>query len=94
MPRRAPDLTTVAATGQRSGPLPATTTRVPVRGTYRGYDIVSMPQPSSGGIVLLDGKPVAMAYSRYTILGSLAGVSFGWAGRVIASFFGAKDEAP
>src|SRR6185437_276162 len=23
--------------------------RVPVRGTYRGYDIVSMPPPSSGG---------------------------------------------
>jgi gamma-glutamyltranspeptidase/glutathione hydrolase len=28
--------------------------REPVRGTYRGYDIVSMPQPSSGGIVLLE----------------------------------------
>ena len=28
--------------------------RTPVRGTYRGYDIVSMPQPSSGGIVLLE----------------------------------------
>lgn len=28
------------------------------------------------------------------VIGSLAGVSFGWAGRVIASFFGAKDEAP
>jgi gamma-glutamyltranspeptidase / glutathione hydrolase len=28
--------------------------RAPVRGTYRGYDIVSMPQPSSGGIVLLE----------------------------------------
>jgi gamma-glutamyltranspeptidase/glutathione hydrolase len=25
-----------------------------VRGNYRGYDIVSMPQPSSGGIVLLE----------------------------------------
>jgi gamma-glutamyltranspeptidase/glutathione hydrolase len=24
--------------------------RVPVRGTYRGYDIVSMPPPSSGGV--------------------------------------------
>jgi gamma-glutamyltranspeptidase/glutathione hydrolase len=29
-------------------------TRTPVRGTYRGYDIVSMPLPSSGGIVLLE----------------------------------------
>ncbi|WP_454615908.1 gamma-glutamyltransferase [Bradyrhizobium cenepequi] len=29
-------------------------TRTPVRGSYRGYDIVSMPLPSSGGIVLLE----------------------------------------
>ncbi len=28
--------------------------RPPVRGSYRGYDIVSMPLPSSGGIVLLE----------------------------------------
>jgi len=28
--------------------------RPPIRGTYRGYDIVSMPQPSSGGVVLLE----------------------------------------
>jgi gamma-glutamyltranspeptidase/glutathione hydrolase len=28
--------------------------RAPVRGSYRGYDIVSMPEPSSGGIVLLE----------------------------------------
>jgi gamma-glutamyltranspeptidase/glutathione hydrolase len=28
--------------------------RSPVRGSYRGYDIVSMPQPSSGGVVLLE----------------------------------------
>jgi gamma-glutamyltranspeptidase / glutathione hydrolase len=28
--------------------------RAPVRGTYRGYDVVSMPLPSSGGIVLLE----------------------------------------
>lgn len=28
--------------------------RSPVRGTYRGYDIVSMPLPSSGGIVLVE----------------------------------------
>src|SRR4029450_12349453 len=27
--------------------------RSPVRGNYRGYDIVSMPLPSSGGTVLL-----------------------------------------
>ena len=30
------------------------TVRAPVRGNYRGYDIVSMPQPSSGGVVLLE----------------------------------------
>ncbi|AUC93977.1 gamma-glutamyltransferase [Bradyrhizobium sp. SK17] len=28
--------------------------RTPIRGTYRGYDIVAMPQPSSGGVVLLE----------------------------------------
>src|SRR5258708_2810922 len=28
--------------------------RSPVRGLYRGYDIVSMPQPSSGGVVLVE----------------------------------------
>jgi gamma-glutamyltranspeptidase/glutathione hydrolase len=39
--------------------------RVPVRGTYRGYDIVSMPPPSSGGVGLveslniLEGFPLA-----------------------------------
>lgn len=27
--------------------------RAPIRGTYRGYEIISMPPPSSGGIVLL-----------------------------------------
>jgi len=39
--------------------------RIPVRGTYRGYDIVSMPLPSSGGVGLveilniLEGFPLA-----------------------------------
>lgn len=28
--------------------------RAPVRGTYRSYDIVSMPLPSSGGVVLVE----------------------------------------
>lgn len=28
--------------------------RDPVRGSYRGYDIVSMPLPSSGGVVLIE----------------------------------------
>ena len=28
--------------------------RAPLRGSYRGYDILAMPQPSSGGVVLLE----------------------------------------
>jgi gamma-glutamyltranspeptidase / glutathione hydrolase len=32
----------------------AATIRAPVKGHYRGYDIVSMPLPSSGGVVLLE----------------------------------------
>ncbi|WP_420133499.1 gamma-glutamyltransferase [Rhodopseudomonas sp.] len=28
--------------------------RTPVRGSYRGYDIVAMPLPSSGGVVLIE----------------------------------------
>src|SRR6478672_4738390 len=28
--------------------------RVPVRGTYRGFEIISMPPPSSGGAILLE----------------------------------------
>jgi gamma-glutamyltranspeptidase / glutathione hydrolase len=30
------------------------TIRAPVRGSYRGFDIISMPPPSSGGVVLLE----------------------------------------
>ena len=39
--------------------------REPVRGTYRGYDVVSMPPPSSGGahiieiLNILEGFPLA-----------------------------------
>ena len=28
--------------------------RTPIRGTYRGFDVVSMPLPSSGGVVLME----------------------------------------
>ncbi len=28
--------------------------RVPLRGSYRGYEVISMPPPSSGGIVMLE----------------------------------------
>jgi gamma-glutamyltranspeptidase / glutathione hydrolase len=34
----------------------------PVRGTYRGYDIVSMPLPSSGGIVLMEMLNILEGY--------------------------------
>src|SRR5690348_917608 len=41
--------------------------RQPVRGTYRGYDIVSMPPPSSGGIALIEMLNILEGYQ----LGSL-----------------------
>lgn len=37
--------------------------RKPVRGSYRGYDIVSMPQPSSGGTVLLETLNILEGYN-------------------------------
>ncbi len=37
--------------------------RAPVRGTYRGYEIVSMPQPSSGGTVLLETLNILEGYN-------------------------------
>ncbi len=36
--------------------------RAPVRGTYRGYDIVSMPPPSSGGIDLVEMLNILEGY--------------------------------
>jgi gamma-glutamyltranspeptidase/glutathione hydrolase len=36
--------------------------RTPVRGRYRGFDIVSMPLPSSGGIVLLETLNILEGY--------------------------------
>jgi gamma-glutamyltranspeptidase/glutathione hydrolase len=36
--------------------------RVPVRGTYRGYDIVSMPPPSSGGVELIEMLNILEGY--------------------------------
>jgi gamma-glutamyltranspeptidase / glutathione hydrolase len=36
--------------------------RAPVRGLYRGYDIISMPLPSSGGIVLLESLNILEGY--------------------------------
>jgi gamma-glutamyltranspeptidase/glutathione hydrolase len=39
--------------------------RNPVRGSYRGYDIVSMPQPSSGGVVLLETLNILEGFSMH-----------------------------
>jgi gamma-glutamyltranspeptidase / glutathione hydrolase len=36
--------------------------RQPLRGTYRGYDIISMPPPSSGGIALIEMLNVLEGY--------------------------------
>jgi gamma-glutamyltranspeptidase/glutathione hydrolase len=36
--------------------------RAPVRGTYRGYDIISMPPPSSGGALLIEMLNVLEGY--------------------------------
>src|SRR5664279_5136147 len=36
--------------------------RPPVRGTYRGYDIVSMPPPSSGGVHLIEMLNILEGY--------------------------------
>jgi gamma-glutamyltranspeptidase / glutathione hydrolase len=36
--------------------------RAPVRGTYRGYDVVSMPPPSSGGVALIEMLNILEGY--------------------------------
>lgn len=36
--------------------------RVPLRGHYRGYEIITMPPPSSGGIVMLEVLNMLQAY--------------------------------
>jgi gamma-glutamyltranspeptidase / glutathione hydrolase len=41
--------------------------RTPVRGSYRGYDIVSMPPPSSGGIVLIEMLNILEGYDLATM---------------------------
>jgi gamma-glutamyltranspeptidase/glutathione hydrolase len=38
------------------------TERAPIRGSYRGYDIVSMPPPSSGGIALVEMLNILEGY--------------------------------
>ncbi len=39
--------------------------REPVRGTYRGYDIVSMPLPSSGGTVLMESLNILEGFPMH-----------------------------
>jgi gamma-glutamyltranspeptidase/glutathione hydrolase len=41
--------------------------RQPVQGTYRGYDIVSMPPPSSGGIALVEMLNILEGYQLGTL---------------------------
>jgi gamma-glutamyltranspeptidase / glutathione hydrolase len=36
--------------------------RAPIRGTYRGYDIISMPPPSSGGVALMQMLNILEGY--------------------------------
>jgi gamma-glutamyltranspeptidase/glutathione hydrolase len=36
--------------------------REPVRGTYRGYDIISMPPPSSGGVAMIEMLNILEGY--------------------------------
>jgi gamma-glutamyltranspeptidase/glutathione hydrolase len=36
--------------------------RIPVRGTYRGYEVVSMPPPSSGGVELIEMLNILEGY--------------------------------
>ena len=55
--------------------------REPIRGTYRGYDIVSMPPPSSGGIHIVQ------------ILNTLEGVPMGFLGQNSADSIHMMAEA-
>lgn len=41
--------------------------REPIRGTYRGYEIVSMPPPSSGGLTLLQMLKILEAYDIHAL---------------------------
>lgn len=41
--------------------------REPVRGTYRGYEIVSMPAPSSGGLTLLQMLKILEGYDIHAL---------------------------
>jgi len=40
--------------------------RAPIRGTYRGYEIISMPPPSSGGVALVEMLNILEGYDLAT----------------------------
>jgi gamma-glutamyltranspeptidase/glutathione hydrolase len=41
--------------------------RPPLRGAYRGYDIVAMPQPSSGGVVLIETLNILEGFAMHDL---------------------------
>lgn len=41
--------------------------RAPVRGTYRGYDVISMPPPSSGGVAMVEMLNILEGYDLASI---------------------------
>ena len=47
--------------------------RTPVRGTYRGYDIISMPPPSSGGVALVEMLNILEGYDLASLGHNSAG---------------------
>jgi gamma-glutamyltranspeptidase/glutathione hydrolase len=73
--------------------------REPIRGTYRGYDIISAPPPSSGGIVLveslniLEGFDLAKLGNRSADTIHLAAEAFRRAFYDRAEFLGDSDFA-
>ena len=69
--------------------------RAPMRGTYRGYDIVSMPPPSSGGVNLLEmlnileGYDLAQADEAQTLFLMIEAMKRAYADRAL--FLGDPD---
>jgi gamma-glutamyltranspeptidase/glutathione hydrolase len=41
--------------------------RTPLRGTYRGYELISMPPPSSGGIILIEMLNMLEGYDLHSM---------------------------
>ena len=41
--------------------------REPVRGTYRGYEVISAPPPSSGGTVLIESLNILEGYDLHSM---------------------------